>query len=168
MVKSAMNAMPNFWEVRPLSRMMIDYAAGDVANLLRVYSMLNNELQACGKNYDYNRIIEDYSIEYLEMNIMEKSQDKAANGASLYGIEIWDQDIGFGPKEDGVFEEYMCFSYSHSSEGSLDDSPPSSPSPPGSEKKKRRKRRRRGNKRTPDDMLNFEDLPSLQVQVVPV
>lgn len=165
MVKSAMNAMPNFWEVRPLSRMMIDYAAGDVANLLRVFSMLNNELQACGKNYDYNRIIEDYSIEYLEMNIMEKSQDKAVNGASLYGIEIWDQDIGFGPKEDGIFEEYLCFSYSHSSaENSVEESsPPSSPSPTGSEKKKRRKRRRRG-KRTPEDMINFEeDVSTLQV-----
>jgi len=143
--------------------MMIDYAAGDVANLLRVYSMLNNELQACGKNYDYNRIIEDYSIEYLEMNIMEKSQDKGVNGASLYGIEIWDLDIGFGPKDDGIFEEYLCFSYSHSSESSVEElSPPSSPSPPGSEKKKRRKRRRRG-KRTPEDMINFEDLSSLQV-----
>lgn len=166
MVKSAMNAMPNFWEVRPLSRMMIDYAAGDVANLLRVFSMLNNELQASGKNYDYNRIIEDYSIEYLEMNILEKSQDKAMNGASLYGIEIWDQDIGFGPKDDGIFEEYLCFSYAHSSssENSVEElSPPASPTPPGSEKKKRRKRRRRG-KRTPEDMLSFEeDVSSLQV-----
>jgi len=164
MVKSAMNAMPNFWEVRPLSRMMIDYAAGDVANLLRVYSMLNVELQASGKNYDYTRIIEDYSIEYLEMNVLQKSQDKT-NGASLYGIEIWDQDIGFGTKDDGIFGEYLCFTLTHSGTPPSEDSspPPSpSPSPPGSEKKKRRKRRRKV-KKISDDAISFEDLPALQV-----
>jgi len=177
MVKSAMNAMPNFWEVRPLSRMMIDYAAGDVANLLRVYGMLNNELQAHSKNYDYHRIVEDYSIEYLEMNIMEKAVERAVNGASLYGIEIWDSDIGFGPKDDGIFEEYLCFCQSVSispAETSLEDSPLSSPSdspspssspspsPPGSEKKKRRKRRRRV-KKSPEDPITFDELPALQV-----
>jgi len=154
MVKSAMTAMKNFWEVRPLSRMMIDYAAGDVSNLLRVYSMLNNEFQSCGKNYDFNRIIEDYSIEYLEMNIMDKPGDKETNG--LYGIGIWDRDIGFGPKEDGVFEEYDCFCAQ--SPDTSSSSEPSTP-PPGSEKKKRRKRRRRVKRA---DMLSFEDFPPLQ------
>jgi hypothetical protein len=165
MVKSAMNAMPNFWEVRPLSRMMIDYAAGDVTNLLRVYSMLNSELQTCGRNYDFTRIIEEYSIEYLEMNILEKSQDRV-NGASLYGIEIWDLDIGFGPKEDGVFEEYLCFASSiespQSSEESSSPPPSPTPSPPGSEKKKRRKRRRKV-KKSPEEGLFLPELPSLQV-----
>jgi ribonuclease D len=153
MVKSAMTAMRNFWEVRPLSRMMIDYAAGDVSNLLRVYSMLNNELQSCGKNYDFNRIIEDYSIEYLEMNILEKVQEKTNN--SLYGINTWDQDIGFGTRDDGILEEYDSFCSSSSDTSSSGE--PSTP--PGSEKKKRRKRRRRVKRA---DVLNFEDFPPLQ------
>lgn len=165
MVKSAMTAMPNFWEVRPLSRMMIDYAAGDVANLLRVYSMLNTELNSCARNYDHTRIIEDYSIEYLEMNILEKVQDRSVNGA-LYGIEIWDQDIGFGPRDDGIFDDYLCFCItSPHSEGSFEDSsPPSSPSrsPSGSEKKKR-KRRRRVKRVSEEPILTFEVLPTLQV-----
>jgi len=152
MVKSAMTAMKNFWEVRPLSRMMIDYAAGDVSNLLRVYSMLNNELQSCGKNYNFNRIIEDYSIEYLEMNIMEKAQEKVNLG--LYGIGIWDQDIGFGTRDEGIFDDYECFN-----SGSDTSSSGEPVTPPQSEKKKRRKRRRRVKRA---DMLNFEDFPPLQ------
>lgn len=153
MVKSAMTAMKNFWEVRPLSRMMIDYAAGDVSNLLRVYSMLNNELQSSSNNYDFNRIIEDYSVEYLEMNILDKPGEKGNNG--LYGIMIWDQDIGFGPKDDGIFEEYDCFSSSPDNSSSGEASTP----PPSAEKKKRRKRRRRVKRA---DMLSFEDFPPLQ------
>lgn len=152
MVKSAMTAMKNFWEVRPLSRMMIDYAAGDVSNLLRVYSMLNNELQSSSNNYDFNRIIEDYSVEYLEMNIMDKP---AEGNNGLYGIMIWDQDIGFGPKDDGIFEEYDCFSSSPDNSSSGEASTP----PPSLEKKKRRKRRRRVKRA---DMLSFEDFPPLQ------
>jgi len=151
MVKSAMTAMKNFWEVRPLSRMMIDYAAGDVSNLLRVYSMLNNELQSCGQNYDFNRIIEDFSVEYLEMNIVDKPGDSIS---SLYGIMIWDHDIGFGPKDDGIFEEYDCFCSSPDTSSSGEPSTP----PLSSEKKKRRKRRRRVKRA---DMLSFEDFPPL-------
>lgn len=152
MVKSAMTAMRNFWEVRPLSRMMIDYAAGDVSNLLRVYSMLNNELQSSGKNYNFNRLIEDYSVEYLEMNIMEKANDKVNNG--LYGIGIWDQDIGFGTRDEGILEDYECFNSSSDTSSSGEPS-----TPPASEKKKRRKRRRRVKRA---GMLNFEDFPPLQ------
>jgi len=159
MIKSAMTAMKNFWEVRPLSRMMIDYAAGDVSNLLRVYSMLNNELQSCGKNYNFNRIIEDYSIEYLEMNILEKTHEKINGG--LYGINIWDMDIGFGSREDGIFEDYECFSSGSDASSSGEPS-----TPPASEKKKRRKRRRRvkraENLTEVSGMLNFEDFPPLQ------
>jgi len=155
MVKSAMSAMKNFWEVRPLSRMMIDYAAGDVSNLLRVYSMLNNELQSTGQTYDFNRIIEDYSIEYLEMNVSDKPEPDKAISNGLYGIRFWDQDIGFGPREDGILEEYDCFSTSHDNSSSGEPSTP----PQGSEKKKRRKRRRRVKRA---DVLNFEDFPPLQ------
>lgn len=41
------------------------------------------------------------------MNLLEKDEDKVDN--RLYGIGIWDQDIGFGTRDDGIFEDYECF-----------------------------------------------------------
>jgi hypothetical protein len=38
------------------------------------------------QNYDFNRIIEDYSVEYLEMNIVDTPEDSGNNG--LYGIMV--------------------------------------------------------------------------------
>lgn len=90
------------------------------------------------------------------MNVIDKPGDKGNNG--LYGImvnnfkrntlslnmhlhsssssfllffQIWDHDIGFGPKEDGVFEEYDCFSSSPDTSSSGEASTP----PPSAEKK---------------------------------
>jgi hypothetical protein len=120
-VKHAMSAMKNFWEVRPLSRMMVDYAAGDVKSLLNVYSMITADLTLHAHGYDFKKMIEEYSKQYVLMNICEDgsgtdtdSSDGEYDGATvkttsynLYGIKFWDEDIGLGSRE--VFEEYKFY-----------------------------------------------------------
>lgn len=62
------------------------------------------------------------------MNIMEKVHEKGNNG--LYGIGIWDLDIGFGTRDEGIFEDYECFC-----SGSDTSSTGEPATPPASEKK---------------------------------
>jgi len=119
-VKNAMSAMRNFWEVRPLSRMMVDYAAGDVKSLLNVYSMINAELTLHANGYEFKRMIEEYSKRYTLMHINVAEGEGAGGGAeagddgaiqkgsyNLYGIKLWDDDIGLGSKD--VFEDYRIY-----------------------------------------------------------
>jgi len=104
-VKNAMAVMKNFWEVRPLSRMMIDYAAGDVKSLFDVYNAVNRELGIHAKDRDFKKLIEDHSDLYLEVNIGDK-EELASGANNLYGIKLWDDDIGYGVRDDTVFPEY--------------------------------------------------------------
>jgi len=104
-VKSAMAVMKNFWGVRPLSRMMIDYAAGDVRSLFDVYNAVNKELSVHAKDRDFKRLIEDHSVIYLDVNFGDK-QEASTAANNLYGIKLWDDDIGYGARCDSVFPEY--------------------------------------------------------------
>jgi len=120
-VKFTMSAMKNFWEVRPMSRMMIDYAASDVSYLLKVHTILVSELAHFALGYDHKKILEHYSNKYLEMNLV-RAEDGGANEAkdlgkvpmlglnpNFYGIEFWDADIGYGTREENIFAEYDIY-----------------------------------------------------------
>jgi len=120
-VKFTMSAMKNFWEVRPMSRIMIAYAAGDVSFLLRAYDAMLHDLSSFFAGYNFERMIRFYSNQYIETYVSSSgpvdpvvqevcpAPSVPLSSLSFYGIKMWDSDMGFGLRGE-VFTEYAVYS----------------------------------------------------------
>eukprot|EP01113_Clastostelium_recurvatum_P049161 TRINITY_DN9064_c0_g1_i1.p1 TRINITY_DN9064_c0_g1~~TRINITY_DN9064_c0_g1_i1.p1 ORF type:complete len:546 (+),score=135.51 TRINITY_DN9064_c0_g1_i1:81-1640(+) len=120
-VKVAMATQSDYWETRPLTKLMVDYAACDVHNLMPVYEKVCIDLSDATCGLDSHKLVLEYSLQYSELNLWKNMDAANSTGPTLspdnssgsfvgYGISAWDDDIGKGQRDQDSFSPFEFYS----------------------------------------------------------
>eukprot|EP00736_Rhodelphis_marinus_P006350 Rmarinus@m.1786 len=90
--RQEMTSNETYWETRPLPQLAMDYAAADVAALLKVHRSINSVLTVRNRKIvaTYSK---DYTGQYRDDSTYNLADVQASFTIPKYGIEAWDSEI---------------------------------------------------------------------------